>query len=1117
MSWKSSSGEQNGGRLLRDIEEISKALYVHKTPQKASTFQADHGHDSFGDTHISRSSSNVVSDDMLHKQKKSSMWSWNPLKALTHIRHRRFNCCFFLHVHSIEGLPVNFKDLALCVNWKRKGEVMRTRPAQVCQGTAEFEETLTHSCSVYGSRTGHQHSAKYEPKHFMLHVSVIGAPGLDIGKHWVDLTRLLPLTLEELEEGRRNSGKWTTSFKLSGKAKGALLNVSFGFSVLGSNSIEPSQFVQAIKSAAIDHFSECDGTSGNRMLRRVGSVPRKPAGMTHFSSRSLDARSFDEVLSDQKSELSRSITFLYKKLEEGKLEKLDELDFLYEHLEPLKPSSGALSQSYAESTRDDLHIEFTVSELGMESSRKEQLKPEVCSYDSCDDTSIETTDVAYILEVTSNEKSEYNQKHESNDVYEGEHTMKSSNYEETDVCEDGTFEELESIFLDLLTAESAELDSPVEIFDSIDQENYMNLKSSYKSSRRVKSLSLDDVTESVANDFLDMLNIEQTSIDLNFDSCPDSPRECLLRQFEKETLSSGNPIFGFDATDDQVEFSGIASSVHGRVACSDDFDLSSVIKDFEMEHWRGTQSLRSKRNAKMIENLETEALMRDWGLNEKAFQNSPRTSSGGFGSPIYLSPERPLELPPLGEGLGSKMCTHNGGFLCSMSPQHFRNARNGARLTMQFSSPVVLPAAMGCSAMEILSCWASGGISKMSVQADTLMPLEDITGRNIQEMAWEARSGIEPDERFTFWHGLFGMKKDSEGLFLHRSSGHLNSTSIIDDVDLGFVSMEDLAPLAMYKIEPLTVEGLRIQSNLSDNEAPSSIRPQLSEVFGSNIASALEHWSGKESDDDEGDLVELSVSPDEWLRLDAGYFSNNPEIKERTIKILAAHHAKSLDLDNSGLATGEERSELLGRECGQLCNNLTLALRVQLRDPLRDYEMVGISMLILIQLERSYAPVEQYSCSRASEGNSSCENDPKEQFIQEEIIAGESERGIHRQAVSQFRITEIHVAGFNVEPNDEQIWGTKRQQQAGTRWLLSSGMGRISKRPFSMSNAIIRSSPQIRRTMRPGDALWSISSDFHIRDSKWKELATSNVHIRNPDIIFPTEGCPKPSHLGIKL
>ncbi|KAK4338618.1 hypothetical protein RND71_043105 [Anisodus tanguticus] len=1098
MSWKSGSGDQNGGGLLRDIEELSKALYVHKAPRKALTFQADHGHDSVGDTHVSKSGSNVVADDILHKQKKSSIWSWKPLKVLTHIRHRLFNCCFFLHVHGIEGLPVNFKDLALCVNWKRKGEVMRTHPAQVCQGTAEFEETLMHSCSVYGSRTGHQHSAKYESKLFLLYVSVIGAPALDIGKHWVDLTRLLPLTMEELEEGRRNSGKWTTNFKLSGKAKGAMLNVSFGFSVSGSNSIEPSPFVQGIKPAAIDHFSECDGASANRSLRRVGSVPRKPTSMTHSSSRSQDARSFDQGLSDRNSELSRSITLLYKKVEEGKLDKVDDLDFFFEYLEPLKPNSGALSQFSAENTMGDQHIEFSISELGIE----EQLKPEVCSYERCDNTPIETIDVADSLEERSNEKSEYNQKHESNDVYEGEHTMKSSNYEETDVCKDGMLQELESIFLDLLTAESAELDSPVEMYDSIDQENHMNLKSSYKSRRRVKSLSLDDVTESVANDFLDMLNIEQSSADLCSDSCLDSPRECLLRQFEKETLFSGNSIFDFDATDDQVEFSGIASSVHGRLACSDDFDLSSVVKDFEKEHRRGTQSLRSKRNVKMLENLETEALMQDWGLNERAFQNSPRISSGGFGSPIYLSPERPLELPlpPLGEGLGSKICTRNGGFLCSMSPQLFRKARSGARLIMQFSSPVVLPAAMGSSVMEILSCWASGGISKMSLQADTLLPLEDITSRNMQKMAWEAGSRLEPDERLTFWHGLFGM--DSEDQLFHQNSSHLNSTSIIDDIDLGFVFMEDLAPLAMDKIEPLTIEGLRIQSNLSDNEAPSSIRPQFSEVFGSNTARALPHWCGKEGDDDEGDLVELSVSPDEWLRLDAGDFSNNPETKERITNILAAHHAKSLHLDSSRLETGEERSELLGRECGQLCNNLTLALRVQLRDPLRDYEMVGISILILIQLERSYAPVEQYTGR-----NSSSENVSKEQFIQEETIAGESEGGIHRQAVSQFKITEIHVAGFNIGPNDDQNCGTKRQQQAGSRWLLSSGMGRTSKRPLSKSNAIIRSSSQMRRNMQPGDVLWSISSNFH----------TSNVHTRNSDIIFPTEGSPNSNQLGIKL
>ncbi|KAK7273675.1 hypothetical protein RIF29_14733 [Crotalaria pallida] len=82
---------------------------------------------------------------------------------------------------------------------------------------------LTCTCSISGSRSGHHNSAKYEAKHFFLFTSMVGAPELDLGKHRVDLTRLLPLTLEELEE-ENSSGTWTTSFRLSGAAKGATMN-----------------------------------------------------------------------------------------------------------------------------------------------------------------------------------------------------------------------------------------------------------------------------------------------------------------------------------------------------------------------------------------------------------------------------------------------------------------------------------------------------------------------------------------------------------------------------------------------------------------------------------------------------------------------------------------------------------------------------------------------------------------------------------------------------------------------------------------------------------------------------------------------------------------------------
>lgn len=121
----------------------------------------------------------VIILDSLHKDKKSSRWNWKPLKALIHIGNHIFNCCSFLHLHVIEGLASNFDDLRLCVTWMRKGDLLTTHPARVCEGMAEFKETLMHRCTVYGCRNGPEHSSKYEPKLSLLHVSVTGAPAHD--------------------------------------------------------------------------------------------------------------------------------------------------------------------------------------------------------------------------------------------------------------------------------------------------------------------------------------------------------------------------------------------------------------------------------------------------------------------------------------------------------------------------------------------------------------------------------------------------------------------------------------------------------------------------------------------------------------------------------------------------------------------------------------------------------------------------------------------------------------------------------------------------------------------------------------------------------------------------
>ncbi|XP_019161914.1 PREDICTED: protein PLASTID MOVEMENT IMPAIRED 1-RELATED 1-like isoform X2 [Ipomoea nil] len=1083
-SGKSGGGDRSGGRLLRDIEEISKALYVHKTPPKALVSPSYHGLTSMGNTRILESKSNSVTEDLSRKNKKSSIWNWKPLKALAHLRNQRFNCCFYVHVHAIEGLPVNFNDLSLCVKWKRKDAVLITRSAHVCCGTAEFGETLMHQCSVHGSRSGPQHSAKYEPKLFLLQASVIGAPALDIGKHWVDLTRLLPLTLEELEEGKRSSGKWTTSFKLLGKAKGAMLNVSFGFTVYDSNSAEPShltKFHDHLKGCgpvASDRVVDCDETSGNSMLRRVVSVPHKPTSGSHMPSHSLDANGFKDIFGDQGSELDRSVTFLYQKLEEGKLGNLEDFSFFLERLESMKAKSGSSHDYTSECTTKEFEgSEFSMSELGIEVCSQNQLKTDQGSlrFNNSFIETIDVTDIFQDYETAVDENTECNLKQEVKSDLDEKGDMDDSKYEETDEHDkDPMIEELESIFLDLLSTVSAEPVSSADVNKPVDQSDYFLTKSSYKASKRAKSLSLDDVAESVANDFLDMLGIEDSLVDVSCENFPDSPRENLLKQFEKENLSSMNSIFFSDKTEDKAIFTRVASTGRGRVACSDDFDLSVVNQEVEKGQTRLTLSIRNKRNVKMLENLETEALMNKWGLNEQAFQTSPHSSSGGFGSPIYLPHEESLELPPLGEGLGPTVRTENDGFLHSMNPLLFRSAKNAARLIMQVSCSVVLPAVMGSSVMEILECWASKGIEKFNIQANKLMPLDDITGKTMHQIAGETGSRSKVDERFC-------IPTEVENYSFDQCSINLNSSSRRYEVDLDYVSPEDLVPLALTKVEPLTIEGLRIQSDMSDSEAPSCIRHWSHGVLNTREASGLQHENLKENDGDIDELVNLSLSLDEWMRLDAGCFNDELEITEQLTKILAAHSSAPIDLSNLQLARDDETVDSLGQNYGLLNRTFTLALRVQLRDPFRDAEMVGTPMLVLIQVERSY-PLEEHIHVNGSEKNFDGEED-----------------SMNEHTFPRFRISEIHVAGLNVENSDEKICGMKRHKQSGSRWLLSSGIGRMNKHPFSTSNAIVKSSLQLqtKRKTSPGDILWSV------------ELASLNIHVRNPDIIFPKESCPE--------
>jgi len=104
-------------------------------------------------------------------------------------------------------------------------------------------------------------------------------------------------------------------------------------------------------------------------------------------------------------------------------------------------------------------------------------------------------------------------------------------------------------------------------------------KSSYKANKvATKSLSLDEVTTSIASNFLNVLGIDHSPFGSEFSSEPESPRECLLRQFKKEAIATGSFIIDLDRNKEHEESGLIAQAGSSNEELSGDLDLSLVIQ-----------------------------------------------------------------------------------------------------------------------------------------------------------------------------------------------------------------------------------------------------------------------------------------------------------------------------------------------------------------------------------------------------------------------------------------------------------------------------------------------------------------------------------------------------------
>ncbi|XP_062194027.1 protein PLASTID MOVEMENT IMPAIRED 1 [Phragmites australis] len=166
---------------------------------------------------------------------KKGIWSWKPIRALSHIGMQRMGCLFSVEVVTTQGLPPSMNGLRLAVAVRKKETrdgAVRTMPSRVQQGAAYFEEMIFVRCHLYcsgGGATGKP--LRFEPRPFLISAVAVDAPELDFGRSAVDLSLLVKESTEKSQQGERVR-QWDMAFPLAGKAKGGELVVKLAFQIM---------------------------------------------------------------------------------------------------------------------------------------------------------------------------------------------------------------------------------------------------------------------------------------------------------------------------------------------------------------------------------------------------------------------------------------------------------------------------------------------------------------------------------------------------------------------------------------------------------------------------------------------------------------------------------------------------------------------------------------------------------------------------------------------------------------------------------------------------------------------------------------------------------------------
>ncbi|XP_047316755.1 protein PLASTID MOVEMENT IMPAIRED 1-like [Impatiens glandulifera] len=187
-------------------------------------------------------------------------------------------------------------------------------------------------------------------------------------------------------------------------------------------------------------------------------------------------------------------------------------------------------------------------------------------------------------------------------------------------------------------------------------------------------------------------------------------------------------------------------------------------------------------------------------------------------------------LPDLGKTLGCVVQTKDGGYLISMNPlDNEMEKKDTPKLAIQTSKPLVLTSMnKSVEGFELFQRIAGLGYEALNSEISSLMPMDEIIGKTAEQVAFEGIASAIINGRNK--EGASSSAARTISAVKTMATAMTNGRS--DRISTGVWnvgedprSIEETLAFSMQKIEEITIEALKIQAEMAEEDAPFDVSP----------------------------------------------------------------------------------------------------------------------------------------------------------------------------------------------------------------------------------------------------------------------------------------------------